>query len=140
MTTPSEIKENRERQEVLRNDQKVREQAATYHGFASAELAQPRGRFGEAEGKQFVVGSTPGPVYPKLPASSPWAHDPAPNEEPLGFRVDAMPELASPTDALAVSPSVATGPTSDAPSALLVEADVQRSDVGPFSPSKEETK
>jgi hypothetical protein len=146
MTTPSTIKETKERQEVLRNDQKVREeQGATMHGFAMAEMAQSRGRFGEAEGKQYVVGSTPGPAYPRLPGSSPWhGPDPVGLEPPLGSDINfveacgtaveieaSLRALASPTG---FASPVVTGPAPDAPP--LVDSGEQRG-VGPFSPSKE---
>jgi hypothetical protein len=51
--TPSAIKENKEREEVLRNDQKLREQAATMHDFANVRSqSRPRAlqRHGQAEG------------------------------------------------------------------------------------------
>jgi hypothetical protein len=32
------------------------------------------------------------PIYPTLPASSPWAGDPVPQEPPLGRAIDAMDE------------------------------------------------
>jgi hypothetical protein len=132
--TPSEAKENKERQQVQENDRLVREQqrGATMHGLAMNELAQPRGRYGDAEGKQFVVGSTPGPSYPPLPESSPWhGPDPVGPEPPLGYAIDAMPEL-DPTGLSSLSP-VVTGRTSDAPSSF-VEGDEQCSvDVRPSS-------
>jgi hypothetical protein len=31
-----------------------------------------------------------GPVYPRLPATSPWANDPVPTEPPLGYAIDTM--------------------------------------------------
>jgi hypothetical protein len=132
MTTPSLAKENQERAKIMKEEAALREQerAATMHGLALNELAQPRGRFAEAEGKQFVVGSTPGPIYPALP-SGPWSGaDPVPDEPPLGYSVDDMPELA--TGLSSLSP-VATGRTSDAPSSF-VEGDEPRSvDVRPSS-------
>jgi hypothetical protein len=133
MTAPSSAKENQERAAIMKAEAQRREQEqpTTMHGFAMAELAQPRGRFGEAEGKQFVVGSTP-IAYPKLPASSPWAHDPVPNEEPLGYSVD---DLEPPAGIFAVSRPAATGPTSDAPS--FAEGDEQRG-VGPLSSDEED--
>jgi hypothetical protein len=88
----------------------LREQAATYHQFAQNELSQPRGRFTEAEGKQHVVGSTPGSGYP-APPSGPWSGtqpEPGP-EPPTGYRIDAL-EPSAP------APAEGPGPTSaDAP-------------------------
>jgi hypothetical protein len=147
--TPSAAKENRERAEIMKAEARMREQEpTTMHGFAMAEMAQSRGRFAEAEGKQHVVGSTPGPAYPRLP-SGPWSgRDPVPDEPPLGSDINfvepcgtaaeieaSLRALASPTG---VASPVVTGPTSDAPSPLMVDGDVPRSDVGPSS-SEEQT-
>jgi hypothetical protein len=83
------------------------------HGFAQSELAQPLGRFTNAEGKQHVVGSTSGPSYPTLPVSSPWhGPDPVPTEPPLGIAIDAMPD---PAGVLVFRPA-ATGDPAHAPS------------------------
>jgi hypothetical protein len=113
--SPSQQADDKERREILENDRKVREQPATMHGFAQSELAQPLGRFTNAEGRQHVVGSTPGPSYPTLPASSPWhGPDPVGLEPPLGSAIDAMPD---PTGGSAVLPSpVATDDPANAPS------------------------
>jgi hypothetical protein len=131
MTAPSLAKENKERAEIMiaEAQRREREQAATMHGFAMNEAAQPRGRFDGAEGKQLVVGSTPGPIYPQLPASSPWAGpDLVGQEPPLGFSVD---ELEPSTGLLPSLVEAQAGPTSDAPSSLM-EGDEPRSvDVGP---------
>jgi hypothetical protein len=35
-------------------------------------------------------GNDPSKLYPTLPASSPWHHDPVPNEEPFGIDVNAV--------------------------------------------------
>ena len=58
------------------------------HAEATIDIAAG-GRFAKAEQRP-----TPGvPIYPTLPASSPWASDPVPPEEPLGFDVNAVPDL-----------------------------------------------
>jgi hypothetical protein len=118
MTTPSLAKENKERREVLENDRKVREQQGTTfldHARAAA-LDTSGGRFANAQGNQFIVGATP-LAYPTLPESSPWhGPDPVGREPPLGFAIDAMPELAPPTGVSAVSPPVAPDDPAHAPS------------------------
>jgi hypothetical protein len=43
--------------------------------------------------------SDPAKLYPPLPASSPWHHDPVPDEEPLGFSVEEMPVMGEPWEA-----------------------------------------
>jgi hypothetical protein len=49
-----------------------------------------------------IVGSEPAVKYPQLPSSSPWhGSDPVPDEPPLGYRIDAMPELENPAGVLA---------------------------------------
>jgi hypothetical protein len=113
MTTDQE--EQAERRRVLRNDERVREQSrngdtSSYIDHYSPEMG---GRF-STEGAAKVVGTTPNP-YPPLPASSPWSGpDPVPPEDPLGYRIDAMPELS--TGVLPVSPSVTTDDPAVAPS------------------------
>jgi hypothetical protein len=43
-----------------------------------------------------VISSKAGAVYPRLPASSPWADWPSPPEEPLGYAIDAVEPVGSP--------------------------------------------
>jgi hypothetical protein len=73
----------REREEVLRNDQR----ANTFAGRAISEADDVRGRWAEIN-KSNVVGATPTVDYPRLP-SGPWA-DPVqvPPEPSLGFSVE----------------------------------------------------
>ncbi len=47
-----------------------------------------QGRFARAQGKPTMAVE-----YPRLPASSPWSHDPVPNEESLGFDINEVPDL-----------------------------------------------
>jgi hypothetical protein len=57
--------------------------------LAKGEIEEAGGRFAVERPKPQIVGA--GPVsYPAQPASSPWASDPVPNEEPLGFDVNAI--------------------------------------------------
>jgi hypothetical protein len=99
-----------ERRRVLDNDRKVRE-GATMHAFAIADASTPRGRF-TAEAHSSIVGQSADP-WPKMPEGNPWAHDPVPKEEPLGYRIDDMDLPLEP-----VSPAlpVAQGNSGDAPS------------------------
>jgi hypothetical protein len=72
----------KERAEVLRNDRRNQ----TLHGRASSDLdLENSGRFA----KPHAVIGVDAPDYPKLPASSPWHHDPVPPEEPIGVSIDA---------------------------------------------------
>ena len=94
-----------EKREVLRNDHKVRE-ASTYHSVAQASIDDERGgRFAYSGNSTTVTGSTPGSVYPRQPAGSPWAKDECPPEplidgrgegNVLGFEID-RPDAASPS-------------------------------------------
>jgi hypothetical protein len=80
----------REKEEVLRNERKLKSgdrQSTTYHAQAMAGLDEPGGRFSEA---RYVSGSEPSTNMPRLPANSPWAHDPVPPEEPLGYSVNDL--------------------------------------------------
>jgi hypothetical protein len=113
-----------ERQAVLENDRKVFEQrrGSTFHQHALAQADEiNRGRFA-AVGTPHVVGSTPIPKYPELPASSPFYHDPVPNEPPLS--VHDNPALENPADAPLVSASAVTG-GAEAPSVQPPGFDVE---------------
>jgi hypothetical protein len=105
-----------ERRRVLRNDERVRNQSrngdtSSYIDHYSPEMG---GRF-SSEGAATVVGTTPNPC-PPLPENSPWRSDPVPDEPPLGYRIDAMPEPESPTGVSPVSPPVVTDDPANAPS------------------------
>src|SRR6516164_7919230 len=83
-----------ERRRVLLNDARVREQArngdtGTYLSHTHSELG---GRFALTE-HQTITGVV-SPAPPPLPANSPWhGSDPVPDEPPLGYDINAMPEL-----------------------------------------------
>jgi hypothetical protein len=110
----SKIRENKEREDILRNDQKVR-QGATFHDFAQAAATDVGGRFANAQGKELVVGSTPGPIYPKLPASSPWAGvDPVGQEPFLGSDINSVEPCGSPSEIAESLRNQSSGPLSSA--------------------------
>jgi hypothetical protein len=111
MTGPGD--EQVERAQVMKDEARMRERASTMFEHAkSAAADELGGRFGNAQGKQHVVGATPGPAYPRLPGSSPWhGPDPVGQEPPLGYSIDAMPEPAG----VLVSPA-APGDPAHAPS------------------------
>jgi hypothetical protein len=96
-----------ERRATLENDRKVREGTA-YIDHYTQEMG---GRFA-AVGAATVIGSTAVPQYPA--ASAPFQRDPVPNEEPLGYEIDALPEL----EPSHLAEAQATGPASDDPSPL----------------------
>jgi hypothetical protein len=120
-----------EKRSVLRNDQRVREQSqngdtSSYIDHYSPEMG---GRY-SSEGAATVVGMTPNP-YPPMPENNPWRSDPVPNEPPLGYRIDALPELEPST----VDPVVeVTGaPAGAAPSSEFhspARDDVESDDAG----------
>jgi hypothetical protein len=56
----------------------------------NCEFSERTGRFAQV-GAATVIDSTATPQYPQ--ASAPFQCDPVPKEEPLGYRIDAMPEL-----------------------------------------------
>jgi hypothetical protein len=92
--------------------------SSTYHSFAEAELALPRGRYDLAEDRPHLAGSEPLVRYPQ--ASAPFQHDPVPPENSLGYRIDALEPLE-----LAASPAqgnsgdaVASAPLDEAASPL----------------------
>jgi hypothetical protein len=114
--TTSDQEDQAERRRGLINDARVRDQSrngdtSSYIDHYSPEMG---GRFSNV-GTASVVGQTPNP-YPPLPENNPWRSDPVPAEPPLGYRIDAMPELETSTGVPPVSPPVATDDPADAPS------------------------
>jgi hypothetical protein len=87
------------------------QQGSTFHqhGVTAAD-DESGGRFAKQEGaRPQVIGTDPIPKYPQLP-SGPWSgDDPVPDEPPLGYRIDEMIPLESPTGVQSLSASVATG-------------------------------
>jgi hypothetical protein len=76
-----------EKREVLKNDRRVREMT-TFRSFADAFANETRGgRFAKSD---------TGPTIKPLPPNSPWASNPVPDEPPLGFDVNAVPDLGFP--------------------------------------------
>jgi hypothetical protein len=105
-----------ERRRVLANDVRVREQSrsgdtGTYLSHTHSELG---GRFAVTD-HQTITGVV-SPAPPPLPANSPWhGRDPVPDEPPLGYRIDAMPELEPPPIVASSSPSVDAAQATDDP-------------------------
>jgi hypothetical protein len=132
MTSPSQAKENQERRETLENDRKVREEASTMFDHARSSADDDRGGRFAGVNPTMVVGSTPGPIYPRLPSSSPWhGPDPVPIEPSLGYSVDALePAMGSSFSPVAAQ----AGPGPDALS--LTEGSDQQHRSGPFSPEE----
>jgi hypothetical protein len=83
----SRQEEQAERRRVLANDQRVKEQTGTFLSHTHDDIHQ--GRFA-AIGPAVVVGADPVPNYP---AAASHQRDPCGPEPPLGYRIDAMPEL-----------------------------------------------
>jgi hypothetical protein len=109
----SKQEEQAERRRVMQNDQRVREQdqAGT---FLSHTHSDAGGRFTQI-GAAYVVGSTAVPQYPA--ASAPFQRDPVPDEPPLGYCIDAMPELEleQPSSFTAQATGEPTAPSSTIP-------------------------
>jgi hypothetical protein len=85
-------REQEERREVLLNDIKVHEQTEkdTHFSRAQADVElENQGRF-KKQTETEVIASKPQVRYPAQPASSPFAHDPAPPENPLGYDINAL--------------------------------------------------
>ena len=109
--TTSDQEDQADRRRVLANDARVRDQSrnsdtGTYLSHTHSELG---GRFAVTEHQIITVAVSPAP--PPLPPNSPWhGADPVPDEPPLGYRIDAMPEPENLTGGLgpddpAVAPS-----------------------------------
>ena len=106
-----------ERRRVLQNDARLREQSrngdtGTYLSHTHSEVG---GRFAVTEHQTITGVISPSP--PPLPANSPWhGSDPVPDEPPLGYRIDAMPELESSTVLSPPCPVEVTDDPANAPS------------------------
>jgi hypothetical protein len=104
-----------ERRRVLRNDARVREQSrnrdtSAYIDHAHSELG---GRYAITEHATITGVVSPSP--PPLPDSSPWAgRDPVPDEPPLGYEIDRIPESES--AAASILPVADTDDPASAPS------------------------
>jgi hypothetical protein len=89
----SRQEEEAERRATLENDRLVREQqqrGSTFHQHAQAQADElSQGRFA-ATGAPRVIGATPSPAA-QYPAASAAHQTELPPEQPLGYRVDAMP-------------------------------------------------
>jgi hypothetical protein len=99
-TTPMtrEQEEQAERLAIAHNDRLVREKAAedrrasTFLAMAIADSELP-GRFGKVT-QQHIVGTTPGPIYPPLPANIPWPE----GRDELGYAIDDQEIVGSPAE------------------------------------------
>jgi hypothetical protein len=78
--------EQAERKAILENDRKVREQD-TFFSRAQANADESGGRFAK-QNPVTVTGTDRVPIFPRQPASSPFAGDPVPAEPALGFSVE----------------------------------------------------
>jgi hypothetical protein len=85
MTSPSAIREQKERREVLKND---RAEPTTFHQLANLDTS-PGGRFNPGG---YVSGSEAIVQYPPLPASSPWSGEgpQVPDEGPTNIDINAQ--------------------------------------------------
>jgi hypothetical protein len=77
----------------------------TLASFAEAFGDEDRGGRFKPEAPTHVIGSTPFPRYPELPASSPSHHDPVPDEGPLGLAVGDHPAVEAASVAIATKSS-----------------------------------
>src|SRR5262245_60143674 len=73
-------------------DQQTRRQVLKdcYLNRAQAEADMAAGGRWKNQNPTSVTGA---PSYPRQPSNSPWHSDPVPPEEPLGYEIDAQPEL-----------------------------------------------
>src|SRR6516164_5599144 len=99
------------------DDTRVREQSRngdTGTFLSHTHIDDAGGRFAAVNAAK-VVGQSPG-IAAAYPAASAAHQTELPPEEPLGYRVDAMPELESPTGVPPISQPVATDDPAHAPS------------------------
>ena len=89
-----------ERKAILRND--------SYFSRQQNTADDAGGRYAKLTPSN-VIGSKPTPQYPSLPASSPWSQFDQNVEPVLGFSVDAMEPVGTPTEVQSsLAPNLAT--------------------------------
>jgi hypothetical protein len=95
----------REKKEVLKNETAF----STYFSRAQAEIGDEMGgRF-----RQLAPAPVAGvPTYPQLPSGSPWAADPVPALEPLGYSINDLEAVGEPHE-LQQSVAELSGPSGD---------------------------
>jgi hypothetical protein len=82
---PADEISQREKRRILAEDRQVR---STYLHHAESSIEEDRGgRYAATRVSPTVTGATP-ISYPTQPAGSPWANDPVPMKEPLGYSVE----------------------------------------------------
>jgi hypothetical protein len=96
----SKQEQQQERLDVLRNEQRLRDQASTLSQFAESDAATTLGRF-SAISSPVVVGANAIPKYPAAYLN----HDPVPDEPCLGVSVDAMEPVGENHELKATVPS-----------------------------------
>jgi hypothetical protein len=74
-----------ERRRIMSEERRMK----TYHGHALDGEPELSGRFAKVS-TTTVVGRSPGSIYSRQPAGSPWANDPVPPEMPLGIDINAQ--------------------------------------------------
>jgi hypothetical protein len=111
-----------DKRRVLASDRLAREQgSATYKDFASAFANENRGgRFAKSD---------TGPTVKALPAASPWSGAQAGpgTEEPLGYDINAVPDLGFPLNKQSVAQAPSVSPSD------VIETATERS--GPHQPA-----
>jgi hypothetical protein len=110
MTTSDQEEEQAERRRVLVQDADLRRQQQASTFLAQTHIDDAGGRFA-AVNAAIIVGSEPVVKYPQLPENNPWRSDPVPDEPPLGYRIDAMPELEPSSPAAQVTDDPANAPS-----------------------------
>jgi len=121
-----------ERKAVLENDRRIllEQQGSTFfqHGQAQADEIN-QGRF-RATGTPSVIGSTPD-LAKAYPAASAAHQTQLPPEEPLGYRIDAMPGDESSAPPVSVEDTGApAGAATSANVAPSLDADAESDDAG----------
>jgi len=92
---PEDLLSQAEKRRVMLQDADVRNQSRngdTGTFLSHTHIDDAGGRF-VAVNAATIVGSEPAVKYPQLPSASPWSGaDPVPDEPPLGYSIDAVPE------------------------------------------------
>jgi hypothetical protein len=92
-----------ERRRIMAEERQAK---ATYHSVAIGSVDDERqGRYAQSGQSTSVTGSTPGPIYPEQPPTSPFACDPVPAEPPLGYEIDALEPVGELHERISTSPS-----------------------------------
>jgi hypothetical protein len=129
--TLSRQDEQQDRLDVLRNDQRLRNQGSTFHQFATSDANEDRGA---SISNPNVIGAKPSAAT-QYPAAADWTRDPVPKENQLGVDINEMPTCGEPHE-LRASVSLGSPSLLSSTQATSGSAPTPLADAGPVLSSR----